>query len=664
MEARRLERLKGHLGSESRLSLHLSQDAVRIVCNGSGEECVVGIGKSLRPELVPRGYVERISRDGVMSQAFLQGLMFLMKKDALGQDVFLLGPPGNGRRFLVLAYCELTNREVEYVSISQDTTVSDLKQRREIRSGSAVFLDGPAVRAATEGRMLVLEGVKKAERNILSVLNNLLENREMHLEDGRFLTNSKFTDASLVKVNEDFRVVALGLPVPEYEGNPMDPPFRSRFQAFAVPEHLLNANVVHCSNRTFLTLAAMRSSFIAAEYYGLEGVPPRMFRRAEFPHDLEMAMKFLARFPEVSLRFLVGCIYPYTALPWFDPIHMQLVMDIFVRHGVIPRFEADSLVSRWKPVHIDGDTGKRRGWKEIRKEIDRREDVGTGTHMAKLRMSVLGDGYTSSCGYCFDPREWTFRTRTGQKVYASFRKAASFSDDFVAVRLHDEILSQMLLMHEFGTDMCIIGSRGCGKSTIIRRFASTIGSHVFYFPLFKDMSSQDLLQRRTTTAQGDTVWIPSPLTLACMYGGVVVLDGLEQVPPWTLATLQSLYSERFLVLPDGVIFSNHPGSLNVHPDCRIIGVARPHSLTATVQQSWLTPEVNSMLQPFLWIRALEMEEEASILNRKVSRDGQVGQLLRLAHSLRRRTDDEGRAIAAFFDDQTADSCCQAIALQA
>ena len=34
-------------------------------------------------------------------------------------------------------------------------------------------------RAALHGRVLVLEGVEKAERNVLPVLNNLLENREM-----------------------------------------------------------------------------------------------------------------------------------------------------------------------------------------------------------------------------------------------------------------------------------------------------------------------------------------------------------------------------------------------------------------------------------------------------------------------------------------------------
>lgn len=34
----------------------------------------------------------------------------------------------------------------------------------------------------------------------------------------------------LVRVSEDFRVIALGLPVPRYQGVSLDPPFRSRFQ--------------------------------------------------------------------------------------------------------------------------------------------------------------------------------------------------------------------------------------------------------------------------------------------------------------------------------------------------------------------------------------------------------------------------------------------------
>ncbi|ENN75271.1 hypothetical protein D910_02377 [Dendroctonus ponderosae] len=151
-----------------------------------------------------------------------------MQKDILGQDVFLIGPPGPRKRILAMQYIELTNREHEYVALSRDTTESDLKQRREIVGGTAKYFDQSAVKAAIEGRILVLEGVEKAERNVLPVLNNLLENREMHLEDGRLLIPADRYDKlleehgekelekwKLVRVDENFRVIALGLPVPK-----------------------------------------------------------------------------------------------------------------------------------------------------------------------------------------------------------------------------------------------------------------------------------------------------------------------------------------------------------------------------------------------------------------------------------------------------------------
>ena len=40
----------------------------------------------------------------------------------------------------------------------------------------------------------------------------------------------------LVRVDEKFRVIALGLPVPKYRGHPLDPPLRSRFQALKIDQ--------------------------------------------------------------------------------------------------------------------------------------------------------------------------------------------------------------------------------------------------------------------------------------------------------------------------------------------------------------------------------------------------------------------------------------------
>ena len=53
--------------------------------------------------------------------------------------------------------------------------------------------------------MLVLDGIEKAERNVLPVLNNLLENREMQLEDGRFIVAPQRYD-KLLTVGSTWRV--------------------------------------------------------------------------------------------------------------------------------------------------------------------------------------------------------------------------------------------------------------------------------------------------------------------------------------------------------------------------------------------------------------------------------------------------------------------------
>ncbi|RXM97664.1 von Willebrand factor A domain-containing protein 8 [Acipenser ruthenus] len=76
-----------------------------------------------------------------LPQTVAQHLRWIMQKDLLGQDVFLIGPPGPLRRSIAMQYLELTKREVEYVALSRDTTETDLKQRREIRAGTAFYID-------------------------------------------------------------------------------------------------------------------------------------------------------------------------------------------------------------------------------------------------------------------------------------------------------------------------------------------------------------------------------------------------------------------------------------------------------------------------------------------------------------------------------------------
>jgi hypothetical protein len=127
---------------------------------------------------------------------------------------FSISAPGGFSRWLIFRFAADSRRRVVHVLLTRDTTDSDLKQRRELRQ-SSLFLtvcrhphththaidsprltssvtiqDGPVVRAATSGAILILEGVERAERNVLPVLNNLLENRECPLENGASLVSA------------------------------------------------------------------------------------------------------------------------------------------------------------------------------------------------------------------------------------------------------------------------------------------------------------------------------------------------------------------------------------------------------------------------------------------------------------------------------------------
>jgi hypothetical protein len=93
----------------------------------------------------------------------------------------------------------MINSEYEYIALHRDVGETELKQGREIRKGGTLgYVDSAAVRAVKHGRILILEGIEKAERGIMpvrpqfsiverdlvltatiQVLNNLLENREM-----------------------------------------------------------------------------------------------------------------------------------------------------------------------------------------------------------------------------------------------------------------------------------------------------------------------------------------------------------------------------------------------------------------------------------------------------------------------------------------------------
>uniref|UniRef100_A0A673I6E6 ATPase dynein-related AAA domain-containing protein n=1 Tax=Sinocyclocheilus rhinocerous TaxID=307959 RepID=A0A673I6E6_9TELE len=582
------------------------------------------------PELVPVNHMME-----ALPQMVTQHLRWIMQKDLLGQDVFLIGPPGPLRRSIAMQYLELTKREVEYVALSRDTTETDLKQRREIRSGTAFYIDQCAVRAATEGRILVLEGLEKAERNVLPVLNNLLENREMQLEDGRFLMSAQRYDKLLeehtkdeldawkiVRVSEDFRVIALGLPVPRYKGNPLDPPLRSRFQArdiYYLPfkdqlEHLyrIGPNVPPERVSQLLSLATTLCSQESASL----SLP-------DFPMDnLPSALAVLNLFPMLSAQQLVQRLYPYEVMLGKEG---RTAVE-----GVLSRFELTDGSTKPSPTAV----------------LSVESVNGDHAGQAAVTLNIANQNIT-------------FKVPSGTRP----SRPPNSSPAFIGTPTHDRLLAEMMQSH-LVKDICLIGAKGCGKSVIAREFADMLGYSTEPIMLYQDMTARDLLQQRYTLPNGDTAWRASPLVTAAQEGKLVLLDGIHRVNLGTLAVLSRLLHDRELALYDGtrLLWDRYQtlkdelqltdqelqdrSIFPVHPSFRIIALAEPPQVGSTTQQ-WLGPEILTMFL-FHTVKPLAKAEETAVIQGMIPNVPKeaVEQLQHLTHSLRKSNDPTALSLAS------------------
>ncbi|KAF9979600.1 von Willebrand factor A domain-containing protein 8 [Mortierella antarctica] len=642
-------------------------------------DVTVAVSPALNPEFVP-SYDQPLFED---SQEILRHLRWMMQKDKLGQDMFLIGPPGHLRRSIALKFAELTNREVEYVPLSKDVTESDLKQRREIVGGTAYYVDQACVRAATEGRILILDGIEKAERNVLPVLNNLLENREMALEDGRFLVNPKRFDVlvkeggqsaietmekhKLVKVSDSFTVIALGLPVPQYVGHPLDPPLRSRFQSRDVKapgfesqmQQLLavGPNVPKDMLERLISVAMV----LGAQHYNNLGsessAASSMVSNVtipEFPVSIESAIKLLNDFAEAQPRFLLDLIYPWSLLPTCEAEQRSLIESTYQRFGFLGHGREEE--------GFDQDEGNIIRQCDSTYKVVTIEKEGPVTaratfeHTSGKRTSVL----LHAGPYPFEPAEY-----------------------FVETPYYMSTLVSMLLAHSVG-DFCVIGSKGVGKSALMRHFGRNLGYKVEFIPLYKDMSSRDLLQRRSTTFSGDTIWENSALVKAAISGALAVMDGIDTLSFGTMVSLQRLIHERETAMPDGRKLLRHShydqlqakfgwsqeqmekkGLLRISPSFRIVALARPISngTEGGKPGSWLAPEIVSMFQ-FVTVRPLSLQEETQLLETLspgVSPES-LSLLLKFANHLRNSPDETIKTLSSAMSTRQLIRICRRLAV--
>lgn len=371
-------------------------------------------------------------------------LYWMKQKYALGQDIYLCGHPGSLRRNMVTLFANINGLEVEYLCITRDTTESDLKQRREIYNNSVVFHDQAPVKAAIHGRLLILDGIEHAERNVLPALNNLLENREMNLEDGRFLmrvqshpsaeikdtNNDNIEQHVVVPVHPNFRVIALGCNVPPYDGRTMDPPLRSRFQSRFVDEltsdsimQLLSTEIIFLQQK----MSASRSSTLLSSIFNLyESL--RQIRVAQIA-DQGSATTSLKAMPLFSLDSISHCLRVHTNLP-----NLKLIDTI---SRCVP---AVSFLNYALPSQLQTAI-------QLPLNESRKENQSTSSVEAHKEISI--DIITSST---LNPLQ--IRSVNGSPMVKDTEKSTVMSS---LLPTQVNVLSAMLLDYAHGRHLCVLG---------------------------------------------------------------------------------------------------------------------------------------------------------------------------------------------------------------
>lgn len=464
-----------------------------------------------RRDLLPIGYLSPNP-----SPATKTHLAWMLQKDLLGQDMLLLGSPSTNvaRRHLALAYAELTRRQVHVVSITADMTEADLKQRRELVAEDdglrLAFCNAAPVEAAIEGRILILDGLEKASRNVLPTLNNLLEHRSMNLEDGRLLIDPvRYRELEnppdhLVPVLEDFRVIATAVPAPPYVGRSLDPPLRSRFQIRRV-----NAD-----------LDALYENGVDREWIQLASIMEEAAEREP------------------------GRLWPLS----LDRVHSIAQLKEQAAHRALLRAY---------PLGVDDDRiPVLTKHEESRKALEQAWMTAFGTALEQSAAYTL-QSIERTAG---DSARITLVCQSEEKSWLSKIDPKSTSIDVPCGRLPLQelwlptkfritdglrtVLVDMLQSHAQG-DLLLLGPPGESKSATVNYFASLLGYRVTLVHAFPEMTATDLLLRRVTDpATGETSWEPSALLTAMKKGDLCVLDNVDKLRGDVLSSLSMLYRTR------------------------------------------------------------------------------------------------------------------------
>ena len=327
-----------------------------------------------------------------------------------------------------------------------------------------------------------------------------------NLDDGTHIVHShryglldKSADKGklFIPAHKNFRVVAIAAPVPPYPGYPLDPPFRSRFQArFIDPVgSLIALETPDTSGRERPLLYTKLKEIILSTQFASETAGPLS----------AISKSTLPQFPQTALAKLSELCAMFPPPTRVSPNQLAVLMLSIHPALVYTPFVAWALLSQQTEEAGIGALGN--------PHLNTPED-GTG---------LLGYSATAIERVDTKSVKITFVNPHGTQVIVQAPAGprplqSSALDSRSASPRFRGLLSMFLQVHALGWDISYVppalpSTASCSTSTLIATFASLLGYELETIHMYKELGGREMVMRRNVENDGSTTWEPRRVSL-------------------------------------------------------------------------------------------------------------------------------------------------------
>ena len=319
-------------------------------------------------------------------------------------------------------------------------------------------------------------------------------------------------DARFVPAHRSFRIIAIGAPVPPYTGYPLDPPFRSRFQARFLDQTSALLAYPDSSSSLPPSSAALwkvlRDLVLATQY------------ASEARHVLDsVARPVLPQFPQTALAKLYTLLATFPPLspqtpeePSLSPRAMGRLMIVLHPELLHAPFQAWALLSERLEEAGLGPLAAPLATEDTDAAGTVAEDAAgflgytvrsiarSGKHTARVVFATQGD-----------VDEVTLEVPAGGGPFRHF--PLEETPDFVPSARFVGLLTSCLQAHALGWDISLIppaqpATASASTSLLVHVFGGVLGYMREAVHVYKELGGRELLMRRVVGEGGATSWEP------------------------------------------------------------------------------------------------------------------------------------------------------------